>query len=367
MVCCERTIYIQLEYVLLFLNFQNWFIYGNRELIHVMKSQGSNNSPISKSESLMTKCELVSFCWDKAAQSVKARLTPGCAERRGNKGALCCHKCFQENSDVQYLPPFLVTQFTRRHYNAWFSIPPPTFWSQKEALLCLPAKIGHQYHWHGLGKNAIQKFKLAKPEDLLVCKQRREKVSNTEGVMIWPKLTTAMSLPSSFLCSYPATVVNAIRLTNLVILDFIQNRSKALPVKQNIYVPLHTLALVVDWLLCLVHSCLWISLKSALSAYVLWHNAHLSSFVCMQSAPQPTLHSLLALWRTMCSSRRWCPYDAHWSPLVCPGLGNSCSAHSHSSNSYSRPGGKVVLNRDPQTFWTFTNNKFSKVYGDPRT
>ena len=159
-----------------------------------------------------------------------------------------------------------------------------------------------------------------------------------------------MSLPSSFLCSYPATVVNAIRLTNLVILDFIQNRSKALPVKRNIYVPLHTLALVVDWLLCLVHSCLWISLKSALSAYVLWHNAYLSSFVCMQSAPQPTLHSLLALWRTMCSSRRWCPYDAHWSPLVCPGLGNSCSAHSHSSNSYSRPGGKVVLNRDPQTF-----------------
>ena len=126
-----------------------------------------------------------------------------------------------------------------------------------------------------------------------------------------------MSLPSSFLCSYPAPVVNAIRLTNLVILDFIQNRSKALPVKRNIYVPLHTLALVVDWLLCLVHSCLWISLKSALSAYVLWHNAYLSSFVCMQSAPQPTLHSLLALWRTMCSSRRWCPYDAHWSP---PGL-----------------------------------------------
>ena len=167
--------------------------------------------------------------------------------------------------------------------------------------------------------------------------------------MIWPKLTTAMSLPSSFLCSYPAPVVNAIRLTNLVILDFIQNRSKALPVKRNIYVPLHTLALVVDWLLCLVHSCLWISLKSALSAYVLWHNAYLSSFVCMQSAPQPTLHSLLALWRTMCSSRRWCPYDAHWSPLVCPGLGNSCSAHSHSSNSKTRPGGKVVLNRDPHS------------------
>ena len=73
----------------------------------MMKSQGSNNSPISKSESLMTKCELVSFCWDKAAQSVKARLTPGCAERRGNKGSIVLPQMFPGKLRRAIFAPFL--------------------------------------------------------------------------------------------------------------------------------------------------------------------------------------------------------------------------------------------------------------------
>ena len=174
--------HIQLEYVLYFWNFQNWLNNENRGL---MKRKA--NSPIYKA-SQWARWQNVSWSlsrWNKAAQSVKVRLTPGCAERRGNKGSIVPPQMFPGKlRHVQYLPPFLVTQFTRRrHYNTLFSIPPPTFWSQKEALLYLLAKIGYQYHWHGLRENTIQMVKTAK--------QRREKVSNTEGIVIWPELTTA--------------------------------------------------------------------------------------------------------------------------------------------------------------------------------
>ena len=65
-----------------------------------------------------------SVFWDKALQSAKAQLTPGCAEGWWNKGSivaqivlplfhnLCSHKCFQENSDTCNICSVLLpTQF----------------------------------------------------------------------------------------------------------------------------------------------------------------------------------------------------------------------------------------------------------------
>ena len=57
--------------------------------------------------------------------------------------------------------------------------------------------------------------------------------------------------PLSYAHILPAAVT-AILLTNEAILVFLQNRSKALPVKGNVYLPFPTLSLKVDWLLVLV-------------------------------------------------------------------------------------------------------------------
>ena len=89
--------------------------------------------------------------------------------------------------------------------------------------------------------------------------------------------------------SYPhilPAAVTAILLTNEAILVFMQNRSKALPVKGNVYLPFPTLSLKVDWLLVLVQSWYWhwYGLKSLLSTSLVWHIAYLSSLVDMQSA-----------------------------------------------------------------------------------
>ena len=90
--------------------------------------------------------------------------------------------------------------------------------------------------------------------------------------------------PLSYAHILPAAVT-AILLTNEAILVFMQNRSKALPVKGNVYLQLPTLSLKVDWLLVLVQSWYWhwYGLKSLLSTSLVWHIAYLSSLVDMQS------------------------------------------------------------------------------------
>ena len=71
---------------------------------------------------LTIKYKLLWFFWDKALQTAKAQLTPGCAESCWNKGSivaqivlplfhnLCSHKCFQENS-CNICSVLLPTQF----------------------------------------------------------------------------------------------------------------------------------------------------------------------------------------------------------------------------------------------------------------
>ena len=114
-----------------------------------------------------------------------------------------------------YLNSFLVTQFTLRALLQClvFNSPQP-FRSQKEALLCLPTRIGHQYHclyvvtW-------IERKQFSAPFQ----KNHREEKSSEHGRhhdLTWAWLTTARSSPSSFLSSYPATCGLGLLLSSLL-------------------------------------------------------------------------------------------------------------------------------------------------------
>ena len=154
----------------------------------------------------MTKCELLCFIWDKAAQSVKARLTPGCAGRRGNKGSIVLPQMFPGKLRRAIFAPFLGNSIYRAALQCLVFNSPPTISVTEGGIV-----VFSNQNWTPiplsawLRENTIQKLKILHKIDWFVNREEKKFPARKASWFDPGSPLHAMSLPPPFLSSYPTT------------------------------------------------------------------------------------------------------------------------------------------------------------------